>query len=89
MGETKGPCAIMSVLQKQRSQTAPRVQEILTEFGCIIRVRLGLHEVTPEFCSPEGLILLVLCGSEQEMSDLAKRLQALEGVKVQRMSLEE
>ena len=35
---------IMAVLQEHRVETATKVQEILTRFGCNIRVRLGLHD---------------------------------------------
>jgi hypothetical protein len=83
------PCAVMSIIQKQREKTATRVQDILTAFGCNIRVRLGLHEVSPDFCSPQGLILLVVCGDDKQVSDLAGQLSALPDVKVQTMPLEE
>jgi len=84
----KRPCTVMTVVQTDRNVTAPRVQEILTVFGCTIQARLGLHEATTDFCSPQGLILLVLCGAEQEVEAMASQLRALEGVKVQTMRIQ-
>jgi len=88
MEESKRPCSVMTVLQTERNLSAPRVQEVFTTFGCIIRARLGLHEATLDFCSPQGLILLVLCGSESEVNAMADQLRAIEGVKVQTMWLQ-
>ncbi|MFZ7104032.1 MAG: hypothetical protein ACOWWO_15440 [Peptococcaceae bacterium] len=76
----------MAVLINKRSEAAPRVQEILTRFGCIIRVRLGVHEV--EACREEGLILLQLCGNKEDISQLEKELKALDLVRVKKMDLE-
>lgn len=89
MEHSSQPCTVVSIIQKQREKTAARVQDILTAFGCNIRVRLGLHEVSPDFCSPQGLILLVVCGDEKQVSDMAAQLSALPEVKVQRMTLEQ
>ena len=53
-----------------RSTEAGKVQQILTEYGCSIKVRLGLHEVSKEFCANDGLIVLEVEGSDlQEMMD--------------------
>jgi hypothetical protein len=45
-----------------RSTEATKVQEILTQFGCSIKVRLGLHEVSKEFCANDGLVILEVDG---------------------------
>jgi len=88
MEERRRPCSIMTVLQPERNVTAPRVQEIFTTFGCIIQVRLGIHEATMDFCSPQGLIILVLCGSDEEVKAMADQLRAIPSVKVQTMKVE-
>ena len=46
----------------QRSSEATKVQDILTKYGCNIRVRLGLHEVSNEFCANDGLVVLEVQG---------------------------
>ncbi|MDI3524876.1 MAG: hypothetical protein PWP60_175 [Candidatus Atribacteria bacterium] len=63
-----------------RSQQAPQVQEILTQFGCNIKTRLGLHEASPEYCAEDGLVILELTGKQEEIEQLKERLQKLEGV---------
>lgn len=70
----------------QREQAARRVQELLTQFGCSIKVRLGLHESPAGTCSPCGLIILhVECGSECEQ--LLAALTAEPGVTAQLLTI--
>lgn len=88
MEQSKQPCSIMTILQPERNLTAPRVQEVLTTFGCIIRARLGLHESTVDYCSPQGLIVLIICGQQSEVDGLAGALRAIDSVKVQTMQVE-
>ena len=79
---------IMAVLQEHRVETATKVQEILTRYGCNIRVRLGLHDAGIETCSPSGLILLQICGSKTELEQLQAELQKVPYVKVKLMALD-
>jgi hypothetical protein len=51
---------IMGIQILRRSKVAPSVQSLLTEYGCYIRTRLGLHEAASDDCSNKGLILLEL-----------------------------
>jgi len=77
---------IMAVLINKRSEAAPQVQEILTKYGCIIRIRLGVHEV--EACREEGLVLLQLCGKQEEIAKLEAELTQLNLVRVKKMHLD-
>ncbi len=61
------------------------VQRLLTQYGCNIKTRLGLHEVSETFCSPNGLLLLEMIGDEKTCMELADKLNAVEGVEVQKM----
>ncbi|MBC7342848.1 MAG: hypothetical protein H5U02_10470 [Clostridia bacterium] len=70
---------IMAILVDNRREAAVKVQEILTKYGCLIRMRLGLHET--DACTDNGLIILQLCGSEDEQRQLESELNALERVK--------
>lgn len=76
---------ILGILIIDRQKEVGKVQELLTKFGCTIRTRLGLHEVSDEICSPSGLILLELYGETAEMDKLENSLLAIEGIKVQKM----
>jgi len=79
---------IMAIIVGKRSEFAGEVNRLLTEFGCHIRVRLGLHEAAFDECSDEGLILLQLCTDGAKVEELAGRLEAVPSVRVRHMSLD-
>ncbi len=79
--------AIMAVLIDNRSQAAIKVQEALTRNGCIINVRLGLHDAGPQ-CSQQGLLILHLCGSSEDIAALEEDLRKIPGVKPKSMKLD-
>ena len=76
---------IMAVLIDKRTDVAPKVQKILTEYGCIIDTRLGLHQI--QDCADEGLIVLHLCGEKEQIEELEKELKALDRVGVNKMKV--
>jgi hypothetical protein len=76
---------IYGVLLTDRMANATPVQSLLTEYGCYIRTRLGLHNVDERFCSAKGLLLLEMFGDEARCRELGEKLSALEGVEVQSM----
>jgi hypothetical protein len=63
-----------------RLQHAGEMQKLFTEFGCFIRTRLGLHEVSQSFCAPNGMVLLELLDDMGKMNELVARVNAIEGV---------
>lgn len=78
---------IMAVTIDPRSAHAPQVQTVLTKHGCIIKTRLGLHEVSQNSCSEAGLIILHIHSSLDEIKVFENDLLDVEGVKVKYMSL--
>jgi hypothetical protein len=76
---------ILGVLITDRQKEAGKVQALLTKFGCSIKTRLGLHEVTDNLCSSSGLIILELTGEITEMDKLEKELKTIGGIQSQRM----
>ncbi|MCB5224232.1 MAG: hypothetical protein WCY21_02310 [Candidatus Cloacimonadaceae bacterium] len=66
-----------------RISDAAKVQSILTEYGCNIKVRLGLHEVSKELCANDGLILLEMDGDKRRLNSIVKKLNAVEFVTAQ------
>lgn len=64
------------------------VQQLLTEYGCSIRTRLGLHEADAGFCSPNGLLLLELIDDEDKADELVAKLNAIEGVEAKKMTFD-
>ncbi|MDD2331360.1 MAG: hypothetical protein PHI68_01770 [Candidatus Cloacimonetes bacterium] len=63
-----------------RSTEALKVQNILTEYGCNIKVRLGLHEVSKEYCANDGLVILEVDGKSEELDTMLKGLNQIEYV---------
>jgi len=63
-----------------RSTEAVKVQSILTEYGCIIKVRLGLHEVSKDYCANDGLVVLEVDGSAEELARLVSELNKIDYV---------
>jgi hypothetical protein len=76
---------ILGVHITDRIKHVKSVQEILTEYGCNIKTRIGLHEVDGKSCSMNGLLILELVGETAKCRQLAKKLNALEGVEVKQM----
>lgn len=77
---------VMVVLVDKRTEDAPRFQEVVTKHGCLIRVRLGVHEV--EACSEDGLIILQLCGEDDGVQALLKEINGLRSVRAKLMKLD-
>jgi metal-responsive CopG/Arc/MetJ family transcriptional regulator len=70
---------IMSLILNNRVKNAVKLQDVLTESGCIIRARIGLHD-TGDACVNEGLIILQVSGSEAEVEELEDKLNSVDGV---------
>ncbi|HAN41073.1 MAG TPA: hypothetical protein GX398_03965 [Candidatus Cloacimonetes bacterium] len=60
-----------------RSSEAAKVQDILTEYGCNIKVRLGLHQISEDFCANDGLIILEVDGKDEDLKALVNKLNEL------------
>ena len=75
---------IMAVSISKRVAEAVKVQQVLTKHGCIIKLRVGLHE-TGNICADDGLVLLHLCGTKREVAGLKADLNKIRGVKAKTM----
>jgi len=82
------PHLIFGVHVTDRAHQVPQVQQLLSEYGCNIRTRIGLHRVDDNVCSPRGLILLEMFGDSAICRELQAKLSRLEGVEVQEMLFE-
>jgi len=71
-----------------RKKEAVTVQKILTEWGCFIKTRLGLHEDVLENCSEIGTVFLELAGEAEKHNELARKLNLLNGVHAKLVELE-
>lgn len=83
--------SILLILVGNRATSVVKVQKILTDMGCFIKTRLGIHDVSPETCTNTGLIILDLVGDETHKRDVVERLEKVPNVRVKyiELSLEE
>jgi hypothetical protein len=77
----------MALTISPRTAHAPEVQTVLTKHGCIIKTRIGLHEVQEDSCSERGLILLHINSGSNEVDQLENELKEIEGIDVKCMTL--
>ncbi len=71
---------VIGVRMDNRVGNALRFQEALTKNGCMIKARLGLHEASDNVCANDGLIILQPCGKKEEIENLVRDLNRLEGI---------
>lgn len=76
---------ILGVMINDPMQGADKIQSILTKYGCVVRTRLGLHDIDDDYATETGLVLLELRGDMQECLRLENELLNIEGVEVQKM----
>lgn len=75
---------IIGIKLDNRIETAPEFQSILTQAGCQIKTRLGLHDVDEKGCVMSGIILLEI-PNEEAANDLKERLTAIKNIKIETM----
>jgi hypothetical protein len=78
---------LLIILVGKRKESAVKVQQILTAWGCIIKTRLGIHDGILDNCSDEGLLILELYGTEEQKNELARKVEVLSGVSSQMVNL--
>ena len=79
---------VLGIQVTNRVEKVPDVQKILTDYGCNIKTRLGLHEVSKSVCSTAGLLLLDTYGDEADILEMEKRLKKVKGLVVKKMTFE-
>jgi hypothetical protein len=79
---------ILGVQVTNRVEKILDVQKILTEYGCNIKTRLGLHEVTESHCSTVGLLILETYGDEADILQMESKLRNIKGLTVKKMVFE-
>jgi hypothetical protein len=76
---------ILGIHIGDRLKKAVDVQKVFTEYGCNIKTRIGLHDASESVCSPSGVVLIEFFGSDAEAQGMMTKLDAIEGVHVQKM----
>lgn len=65
--------AIIGVQLENRIEEAVKFQEILTQIGCDIRTRIGLHNIGEYKCINDGIILLEVVNNINKIYDTLSR----------------
>jgi len=76
---------ILGIHVTDRLQHAVDVQKVFTDYGCNIKTRVGLHDVDDDVCSPSGIVIIEFFGADDEASAMMAKLNAVDGVDVQKM----
>ncbi len=76
---------VLGVHITDRIKHVAAVQKVLTKYGCSIKTRLGLHEASEDFCSPNGLMILEMVADNKESRAMISELGKITGVEVKKM----
>jgi hypothetical protein len=78
---------VIAVKVSDREGVAQDMQRVLTKHGCLIKVRLGLHDVPSNTCSPAGLVLMEVEGDAAEIKAFVDELNKLSNVSAKHIAL--
>jgi hypothetical protein len=79
---------IVAIMVHHRGETAVKVQQVLTGWGCMITTRLGLHEGVLDECTQTGLIIVEMVGDSEKIDEFVRKLNLIKGVQAKRITLE-
>ena len=71
---------IVLIKINNRQQKSTDVQKILTEYGCNIKVRLGLNNNQNGICTEDGLIILDVIGNDKDIKKMVQNLNDLKEI---------
>lgn len=74
---------IIGIKLPDKINNAVELQKILTEFNCIIKMRIGINN-SSIFCSSTGIVLLQIENQDKAI-ELEKELIEISGIELQRM----
>lgn len=76
------------ILVGTRKSAAVDVQKTLTAWGCLIKIRLGIHDGVLSDCSDKGLIFCELVGDDDKRNELTRKLNLIKGVCARQITLD-
>jgi len=79
---------IVAILVHHRGESAVKVQQVLTGWGCMITTRLGLHEGVLDDCTQTGLIIVEMVGESEKIDEFVRKLNLIKGVSAKLITLE-
>lgn len=69
---------VVGIVVKNRSDAARKVNQILTDYGEIVKGRMGIPELDENVCA----IALIVSGSNEEIGAMTGKLGQIKDVKV-------
>ena len=78
---------VLLVLINDRKESAVTVQKILTDWGCMVKTRLGIHDGVLDNCSNCGLLVLDIVGEKAKNEEMTRKLNLIKGVSAQLVTL--
>ncbi len=78
---------VLLVLVSGRKESAVTVQKVLTDWGCTIKTRLGIHEGVLDSCTDSGLLVLDIVGEKEKNEEMTRKLNLVKGVKAEIVNL--
>jgi hypothetical protein len=79
---------ILAIHVMERMKNVPEMQKYFSDYGCYIKTRLGLHEASDNYCSPNGIIILEMLGDETKADELFSKLNAIDGLEVKKIEFD-
>lgn len=74
---------IFGIKLLNRIDTATPFQAVVTKYGCSIKTRIGLHEVSNGVCSPNGIIIIEFIGDDA--AEFERELSEIKNIEVKKM----
>lgn len=78
---------ILGLKTENRFKSSECIQKILTDYGCFVRTRLGLHDIGECVCPKYALMILEIPNDEKAVN-IANQLLNIDGIEIQRMQFD-
>ena len=73
---------IIGINLQEREFDSIKFQQIISSYGCYIKTRIGLHDITNGVCAQNGLIILQTLDNE-EVFQLINDLKSINNIKIE------
>ena len=78
---------VLLVLISDRKEGAISIQKILTDWGCLVKTRLGIHDGVLDNCTNSGLLILDIVGDKTKNEEMTRKLNLVKGVSAKLVTL--
>ena len=87
MGDLTMEKTVLLVLISDRKEGAISIQKILTDWGCLVKTRLGIHDGVLDNCTNSGLLILDIVGDKTKNEEMTRKLNLVKGVSAKLVTL--